>query len=143
MSCFIVTDETIDKILRGLERASCQKYDYPPAPRALRDMGEYGALMSDELTAFGRELLALNVRAFNARYEGRHQEDIPDEPYTFTPGMPPTPIVLYKALQCFLYQCSEGDVPQDAIYQELSEWRETIADHIVTRSKEYEAAVWG
>jgi hypothetical protein len=56
-----------------------------------------------------------------------------------------TPIQAFKALQCWLYQCTEGEIPElSKLYTffkkvVISEWAELL----VMRTPEYEQAEWG
>lgn len=73
----------------------------------------------------GRDLLKLNCDAVVQRYPCDHHDMTQDEQgrwyyetYTYRP-VNGTPIEKLKALDCLIYQCSEGDVPETELYKRL------------------------
>jgi hypothetical protein len=59
--------------------------------------------------------------------------------------VPCPPIQAYKSLQCWLYQCCEGNIPEAS---KLYTFFDTvvvqhIANSIITNTPEYEQAEWG
>lgn len=54
-------------------------------------------------------------------------------------------VALYKGIQCYLYQCSEGDVDESPLYKAVQAVKATLADRIIkTRFEaQYDAAPWG
>ncbi|MBA4192508.1 MAG: hypothetical protein C0467_31460 [Planctomycetaceae bacterium] len=106
----------------------------------------------DGLTMLGRKLYALNQRAIIARYGDRPDDDfqaIPEFTYdsawaesadegdwSFKEDECPK----ISALSCLLYQCSEGDVPNDPLYQRIqarlavlnAEWKAGAAERAKT-----------
>ena len=52
-------------------------------------------------------------------------------------------VQFFKSLQCFLYQCCEGDVDEKPLYKTLSSIRALMAPFIKENSPEYDAAEWG
>ena len=124
MSSFIVTDKTISRICTSL------------------------AIGQDtiSLTRLGRRLLKMNIRATGQRY--------PDKPYldeqqakkainTF--NYDPAYCNKYqelKSLQCYLYQCSEGTIPQTKLYRELRKHETELINAIISSIPEYDKAEW-
>jgi len=155
MSAYVVSYETLNKILAGVEYTKWKHFDYPQAPRGMIGK-EYGPEFEPEaLTKLGDELLSLNVKAIQCRYEDMRPKT-PSEVVDFwLPGnegaefaynpstVSPKPIPLYKALKCFLYQCAEGTVVHDPLFKAMDEWATGMAHEIVSRLDEYEKAVWG
>ena len=139
MSAFVVENRTINTILAGVRHAAAAPYiAYPHL-----GLNGHGAGISwdrDSLIALGARLRALNVAAVKARYSDSTDDDLPD--YTFRPVAPPSGPALLKALRCLLYQCSEGRVPDRAIFKALDEWSDQIATHIICQMPEYQAAPW-
>lgn len=96
------------------------------------------------------EVLALalrgeNVASFNARYEGRHQDDIGDFEYqtnvaTATRNGAFSPIQIIKAAQCFEYQACEHKGWTDSYARQVIE---NIIAHAITQLPGYDAAAWG
>jgi hypothetical protein len=129
MSAFIVEQTTINRIVTtiGLE---CHWTVFD-------DLAELG--FGDDLQALGRAMLNLNVDAVNQRYN-EHTNPL-DLPYRFRPE-PVTDIQAFKSLECWLYQCTEGNVPQQKLYQVLKAFRHTLANRIVETLPAYEQADW-
>lgn len=123
MSAFIVPKQSIDAIVTYL--TSARRFDRLPT---------WNAAHEDEL---GQLLWNLNHAAVDARY-GRGR-DIPL--YTWTHrSLELTP--LYKSVCCFIYQCTEGDIPETPTYKRLISLRHELADAIISSSKAYQLAPW-
>jgi hypothetical protein len=52
-------------------------------------------------------------------------------------------IQVMKSIGCFLYQCSEGDVPKNSLFKLFEKIESGLAKHIVSETKEYDNAEWG
>lgn len=83
----------------------------------------------------------LNVMAVDQRYGEKNQCE-------YTPRIDPNwttsgPVQAYKSLQCFLDQCSEGDVPETPLFQAVSDYHNALARAIVDALPEYDKANWG
>ena len=48
----------------------------------------------------------------------------------------------YKSLRCWLYQCLEGTVPDQPLYEALSRYADALAVTLVERMPAYQAADW-
>jgi hypothetical protein len=48
-----------------------------------------------------------------------------------------------KSLNCWHYQCAEGDVPNTELFKGFSEIIHAIEGAIVSRIPEYDQAAWG
>jgi hypothetical protein len=112
MSAFTVSTLTIDRCVSGMYR---------------HWRG------GDAETLLGQQLMRLNRRALSERYADRHPEDRATDPeiegYRHSPQAP-DPYLFLVALECLLYQCSEGEVVKDPLYAELERavqhWRSVI-----------------
>ena len=120
MSCFIVSKECMDLAVYAAsqDHESCE------------DMDERG-----------REFYQMNLDAFNACYNGRHSSDVPE--YRFRPLGKPSAISQYKAVQCLLYQCTEGDIEKREQFKRLEKTLHELAADIVCELPEYKTAQWG
>ena len=49
----------------------------------------------------------------------------------------------YKTIQCYLYQCYEGNVPETPLFKVLKKLEKEVACYIVENQPEYEEAQWG
>ena len=121
MSCFIVANETIDRI------------------------AEHIAEDGDCYTCLARKLLDINVRAFLYRYAGRYRDGCPEpgEHQWRPPQTPGGAAQLAKSLACYAYQCSEGQpmsVADEALFKRVLEAGESFRGMVGTAS--YDAAAW-
>lgn len=89
-------------------------------------------------TALGRELYGINARAVSQRYSEKEKYLT----YAWVDETP-DPVVAFKACECFLYQCSEGDVPDSDLFKRVEAACNALARDIVTKLPAYDAAPWG
>ena len=93
------------------------------------------ALMSNDTAAneYGKVLWMMNALAVGARYEEDHSEYADTiSAYTFEEGKDISEAQQLKSLECFLYQCSEGDVPEMSLFRKLDKFCDEMT---VTLSK--------
>lgn len=50
---------------------------------------------------------------------------------------------LLKSIDCYIYQCSEGNVPESALYKAVDDIRAMLANWIIRNTIAYNAANWG
>jgi hypothetical protein len=98
MSAFIVSDDTIHRCVTAFDRVAASfKLDIPP-------------------NEIGEELKAMNREAVRARYDDADETwDMTPPPYVWHDG-DYSDGEMWKALQCLLYQCAEGNVPEREMY---------------------------
>ena len=95
-------------------------------------------------------LAGTNLEALEARYgketaaemfDGKDYEDGHDiwQPRN---GVQPWHYQLLKSLNCYVYQCSEGKVPDTPIYKAIDKLAVKVAEYIATHQPEYEQAEW-
>jgi hypothetical protein len=140
MSSFIVSEETIQNIIgifyfKGTEY-SLLSYQLD------KILGKEDNCQA--LDRLGRKLIKLNIQAVNSRYP-KHQITQEEEKSikAFSVNAQHVPrIQRFKSLQCFLYQCSEGNIPSRKLFKQLAELKHSLADIIVSRTPEYEKAEW-
>ena len=126
MSAFLVAKETIHKAVFAMCRVP-HGHGWKPA--------------AEDMDKVGRELWRLNAQAVSARYS-EPPEEIADEEYDYPLRVYPLPVAL-KALQCLIYQCSEGDIPKTSgLYQQMRDAELRLACEIVQAMPEYENAAW-
>ena len=116
MSAFMVSARTMHRAVHAL-----MPHDAP-------------CVACDEM---GQKLYQLNSQAILARY-GR-PGDVPD--YRYAVVFPPV-IQQLKSLQCLIYQCSEGKVPESALYQLMLKRKGELASEIISNLPEYDQADW-
>jgi hypothetical protein len=128
MSPYIVDKITIDRIMSYLINAdSHAEYYIKPYPKT-----------DKELEEFGQKLYDLNASAVNQRYNEKSPAPI------YKLGYDTVDIFqTLKSLQCLIYQCSEGDAPAQALYEQLRELERAIALKIINEMPQYKKAQWG
>lgn len=85
----------------------------------------------------------LNIAGVNDRYGQGEAEKFRELNYHYTPAHGSN-IQVLKSLQCFLYQCMEGEVVNRLLYQ----FFDTVVEHhlmsnIISDLPEYNRAEWG
>lgn len=123
MSAFVVGAECINRVIYGL--------------RLMEMPREAGESESE----FGRRLLALNMAAVNQRYPTMAEADTREYGWRFDyeyrePGAidgVPSAVAGWKALECLIYQCSEGNIPETALYQLLEKYKQAMESRILQK----------
>jgi hypothetical protein len=124
MSAFFVGSETINAAVTLILKAE--------GPRSI-----------EEVNKLGKSLWLLNALAVEQRYASEDAGKFLDEinTYSFAPVEQTSFAAILKATNCLLYQCSEGEVPELALFKKLSAITERYAEH--TKTDAYDAAPWG
>lgn len=138
MSSYVVEDIVINAVVNYLKT----DWDGNWARSKLKDMGY--DLQDETLTGCIRLAQAmhdLNDCAVNERYSDHPAEEF--QPFIFRRMSDIEHVPVLKALSCWLYQCSEGDVPQDLLYKFMDKIRDGWAMAIIHDMADYEKAAWG
>jgi hypothetical protein len=134
MSAFIVGTGTMNRVVQAIVHV-CPDFDgeptRPPAVR-LQDVG----------TRLGIKLYRLNAEAVRQRYDQSDPVPLFRSTQVEAPRTRKERIACFKALQCLIYQCSEGDVPDTPLYRQLETVRYVLAARIIADLPEYQAAGW-
>ena len=86
-------------------------------------------------------LKQMNLEALYQRYDDEYDgSDCIVSPTLYPHAT--SPIQTYKHIQCFLYQCSEGDVPECLLYKKVRKLQYQVAYSIVENLPEYNEANW-
>lgn len=145
MSAFIVEDKTINRIVSWLNMVGmaggCNDYFWCVQP-----LIKLGYKLDTELGCkrLAEEMFTLNCDSIEQRYgEGQAKEFRPlDFQYQFV-GSGVCRYQVLKSLRCFLYQCCEGNIPeQNSLYNALDKLSLELSYQIVSRTPQYEAAKW-
>ncbi len=139
MSTFLVEDKTIHKIINILD---LQIRKSPWLKNKFRE--ELGIDFEDYdkgwKTKLGQKMWDLNQLSLGYRYGDDKQEHV----YRFSPVLC-TPVQAYKAMQCWLYQCCEGKIPEESKLYKFFD--DVVIKHaanlIITSMPAYENAEWG
>ena len=133
MSSFVVEKETIDRVVWAIKYASTVSFS-----------SQYEI---DDLDRLGSRLWDLNERAVACRYR---LEARGNRPYTYGGSLIYTNKSLrdltqaFKSVECFLYQCSEGEeFENDPYFKLVQKVRSILADDIIEELPEYKEAKWG
>ena len=148
MSAFMVADETINRVVYWL-------YFEVMKSQWLRDKLEKVSGIDTTSYAWsetlGKAMFALNIAGVNARYGEGEAGKFRQLNYHYVPMHPTTlysersqKIQVLKSMQCWLYQCMEGEVVKQPLYQFF---RDTVEPHlmsnIISDLPEYQQAEWG
>lgn len=138
MSAFIVKDRTINQVIAYLK--DCEDTEY-----IRRFLAGHGFNLS---TNEGRLKLAgamfkLNCQAIEERYGSGEVEKFRPIDFKYEPVLINSAVQAYKSLSCWLYQCSEGDIPRESpLFRIMDQIKSDLARQIVSNLKEYDQAEW-
>jgi len=140
MSAFIVEDKTINGIVSWMHDAIVRKTDYAWCVRTLEKLGY--RLDSDlGCKRLAEELFTLNCDSIEQRYGEGQAEKFRPLDFQFQLTRTGNPYQALKSMRCLLYQCCEGDVPEQSdLYNALEKVSLELSYQIVSRTKIYESA---
>lgn len=140
MSAFMVEDQTINRVVTWLKREVSTHFSY--IDRIAR---KYAVdLVSEKWDEkLAKAMFQLNCDGVNARYGKGEAEKFRPLNFTYKPEYNIPRIYVFKSLQCWMYQCSEGEVPQTNLYRFFEEVENYLARKIVMDLPEYDKAEWG
>ena len=128
MSAYVCDVETINRIVTWVE-------DHERT--WIRGLADLGVTNEPGYDLHGK-LLALNVAAVNYRYDAN--DPPPNYTYRRQPG---TDIEVYKSMQGWQYQCTEGEQFQkDPLFLLVSEMMAYLAYEIIAKLPAYNKADW-
>lgn len=154
MSAFVVSNDTINRILYALQLREVQRslrwrgvsvwpsYTTGEGSDEVLHAADQEYPESGSIVTLGRSMLALNVEAVNARYGERGVKITPPHNGYMYRDSPCSLVEGYKALQCWLYQCSEGNVPETPLFKLMDSVSNDIAHLIVAELSDYKQAAW-
>ena len=143
MSAFMVNDEIINSIISGLKYAEEWGDGYAKFPR---DPGNDLLCVStpEQAQELGARLFHMNILGIEARYGKGDAKTFRPLDYAYASIPHPNIYQLFKSIRCLLYQCMEGDVPEEQpLYNALLDWSKNIAVYALEKSDKYQAAAWG
>ena len=96
------------------------------------------------MQTLGQAMLNINVAAVNNRYfESDHVPTESGHVFQYTFKHQANIWQVLKSLDCFLYQCSEGNVPEKSrLYAALTRVADTIRRAIIDTDERYDKAQW-
>jgi hypothetical protein len=125
MSAYVVSDKTINVIV-----ASVIENGFDP-----------GYYESPEDLALA--MYEMNCTAVDARYKDKPSKKFHPEAFRYVKEIPDSRIVVFKLIACYLYQCSEGHVPEYDLYKALRNIQYKFACRIVESLPQYDGLPWG
>lgn len=135
MSCFIVSNKNLNTIATYIMDLSMR--NSKQTKKLCREV--MGAIGSDFLTG---ELLTKHLYSLNAvAYLDRYGEEVEGSAY-YEREDTKNLFQVIKYLDCFLYQCFEGETPQDPLYKVLAKISSYLCSEAVGQSAEYIKAEW-
>jgi len=140
MSAFMVEDQTINRVVTWLTREVSTRF-----PEINRIARKYDVdLVSEKWDEkLANAMFQLNCDGVNARYGEGEAEKFRPLNFTYRPEGDTFRVQVLKSLQCWMYQCNEGEVPQTKLYQFFEEVENYLALKIVMDLPEYDKAKWG
>ena len=121
MSAFIVSEANINLVVDAIDSYFGNRRDYIFGPVTVRNWTEDYR----DLDALGQALWAMNVDAWNQRYNETETADAFHYKLGNLKSYRATladRVQAYKATQCLRYQCHEGNVPESDLYKALSDF---------------------
>ena len=140
MSAFMVEDQTINRVVTWHTREVSTRF-----PNIDRIGQKYGVdLVSEKWDEkLAKAMFQLNCDGVNARYGDDEAEKFRPLNFTYKPEGNTFRVQVLKSLQCWMYQCNEGDVPQTKLYRFFEEVENYLALQIVMSLPEWDKAKWG
>lgn len=140
MSSFVVENQTINEVISTLAaHRRCGTLLFHNTAKLEIDIDLSTPAGCAKL---GTAMFELNCKAFSACYGGRHDDDLKDSAYAYRSTLPNL-IQAYKSLQCWLYQCAEGDIPDvSLLYAAMLKIHAEMAHAIVQELAAYDKARW-
>jgi hypothetical protein len=142
MSAFIVANKTINAIVNWLRRdADLDRFSR--IPHKLKELG-FDTSKAGRAERLGYAMFQLNVIAVDVHYKNGEAGKLRPLDYRYE-VLEPVPLVqVLKSLQCWLYQCNEGDVPTTALYMLFdNDVQLYLMNEIIDTLPEYQNAYWG
>jgi hypothetical protein len=124
MSAYIVGDQTINRIVSHLKLNRDLEWlrtEFCEAARATSD------------AEIGAALFKMNCEAVESRYGVGEAAKFRDLDYQFR-REPASAREVYDEIKTLDYQCSEGDVPETALFKLLIQLKASVADAIITEA---------
>jgi hypothetical protein len=140
MSAFMVEDKTINYVVNWLRR-NIDRFSL--IPHKLKELG-FDTSKAGWAEKLGKAMFQLNIDAVEARYGSGEAVKFLQLDYRYEHTEAGSLVQVLKSLQCWLYQCNEGDVPETGLYGLFdTDVQMSLMDKIITALPEYEQAEWG
>ncbi len=131
MSAFMVEDITINSIVSWLER---EIYRSPWLREKLHNFlatTEKSYLSADEWQpVLAQRMFQLNIAGVEDRYGKGEAAHFRELNFHYQPVVPPSDYQALKSMNCWLYQCMEGKVPEQPLYRFF---HDVVARHLLEK----------
>lgn len=146
MSMFIMKKESIAAIAYYMADKLNNSMDFMMG-KSMIDNLKQGGVIDTDTNRFDSELLFDELYFWNYRSRMvRYGEDFGFGEWGKIPDQrtlkPVSEIQIKKSLDCYLYQCCEGDIPEKRFYLGVVDFRNRLANKIVNGLPEYDNAEW-
>jgi hypothetical protein len=140
MSAFMVTDETINRVVSWLSHEINTSLWLKEKVENTLQIDTTKPGWQKEL---GKAMFELNIAGVNDRYGEGEAKKFQELNYRYTPACC-SKIQALKSMQCWLYQCAEGEVVKKPLFQFFDTVIERrLTDSIICDLPEYQRAEWG
>lgn len=143
MSSFIVDNNTINKLVEYFIKCSYSEEGVKPQVYdILEELGYSLNYKFDDTNPNAdnlfNDMILLNLKAVNYRYDEKNHL----VKNKFKEVEETNIYQILKSLQCFLYQCSEGEMMKDKLFIALQKIEEILISDIISHLDEYKKAKW-
>ena len=121
MSAFMVSNKTLCAVTKGLM--------------------ETGDFKDKTHKKLHRKLLEMNIASLQYRYPDSFKEMLHDGELDYIDEQF-TDFEILKAMQCYRYQCSEGNIPKRKLYKQVSACIDLYQSNIINSLPEYDKVAW-
>lgn len=143
MSAFVLNSKSLSIFVENLSKKIFSEYYYGITTewkKVLFAVIDFTEGKKDFCEKLFSEMETLNVMAVNIRY---NRKDVSLDSFNKT-NEDVSDIQLYKTLQCWLYQCNEGNIPEmSRLYTLMKMLEDDLKNWIISNLTEYKDAVWG
>jgi hypothetical protein len=140
MSAFLVEDKTINHIVNWLRS---ERFLISEIPHKLKGLG-FDMDKVDWEEKLGLALFQLNISGVEARYGKGEAVKFRKMDYHYHLTESAALAQVLKSLQCWLYQCCEGNVPETKLYKLFDhDVQVYLMSKIISTLQEYQRAEWG
>lgn len=152
MSAYIVDNETIHKLVAYFKKyPDLLGWDKAKSLQRKQECYDLEIVTPAEdkrnvWSEFGSELRSMNVEAVASRYPRSALDELPgkmdEHSYIHRACLRPSDVEAYKLLLSYLYQCSEGKIPESELFQTMEKSHYNLARKIIRALPSYESAIW-
>lgn len=143
MSCFMVSERTLGRILYHVARSK-KLQELVDVSQHVLGPGRLPSWKEDTPWQCAVDAMqTMNIAAMRSRYDTQVEEwELELAPVGAVMRNMALDVVVYKALDCYLYQCFEQDVKNCPLYMWFIGYRAALASKIVQALPAYENAPW-